>query len=72
MKLSFGEEVSWIGHFAKLDKVYFASHEKDFSQVYVKELQLIDNSYRRQSGAKDNSIAGQMQEATRATIAGLH
>ena len=46
VELATGEEISWIGHVVKTDKVYYASHCDSYSSVYLRELALIDNSYK--------------------------
>lgn len=38
------EEVSWIAHFSKTDRVFYASHTANYNQVFIKELWITDST----------------------------
>lgn len=38
------EEVSWIGHLSKIDRVFYASHLGNYCEVFVKELFVTDST----------------------------
>ena len=71
VELAAGEEVSWIGHVVKTDKVYYASHCDSYSRVYLKELALIDNTYKQDSKQKNRSLAADFQNYLTLKVAGV-